>query len=231
MFSETLLPPAKIKVKKIIQTNKTQFSNWEGREGKELKILGTEKEDSVEVWGQLFKALVAGIWLRTAHKYIFLFPLKKPRLRSQWCVTGCTPTENFTEVMSDVQDACRAFLQTRPMVHTAGEPPGWSRLTGHCWRLSKCGSRWDKVQNRLDSTAGLCDRPWRSGNRAGRHLKKRQLGEIPLLPLWFKWETAFKLIICALSPYLGQEPKMQKAWTWLTRKRRNLERGSAQVQF
>lgn len=83
MFSETLLPPAKIKVKKIIQTNKTQFSNWEGREGKELKILGTKKEDSVEVWGQLFKALVAGIWLRTAHKYIFLFPLKKPRLRSQ----------------------------------------------------------------------------------------------------------------------------------------------------
>lgn len=29
MSSETLLPPTKIKVKKIIKTNETQFSNWE----------------------------------------------------------------------------------------------------------------------------------------------------------------------------------------------------------
>lgn len=85
----------KVKKKNQIETKKAQFSNWEGREGKELKILGTEKEDSTEVWGQLFKALVAGIWLRTAHKYMFLFPLKKLRLRSQWCVTGCTPCREF----------------------------------------------------------------------------------------------------------------------------------------
>lgn len=69
------------------------------------------------------------------------------------------------------------------------------------------------MQNRLDSAAGFSDRPHRPGNRAGSHLKKGGLVRFPHFLSDSSGKTALKLIICALSPYLGQEPKMQKAWT------------------
>lgn len=117
---------------------------------------------------------------------MFLFPLKKLRLRSQWCVTGCTPSREFH--WSHVR--CAGCLHSsRPDPWSIQQESHQADLcpTGYSWGLSKCGSRWEKVQNRMDSTTGFSDRPHRSGNRAGSHLKKRQLGEIPLLPLWFKW--------------------------------------------
>lgn len=144
---------------------------------------------------------------------MFLFPLKKPRLRSQWCVTGCTPSREFH--WSHVR--CASCLQGIPQDQTHGlysrrasrqisAPQGTAGHSANAAageKKSKVG--WTPLQSFLTDPAGL-EIGWKSS-------EKRQLGEILLLPLWSKWETVLKLIICALSPYLGQEPKTQRAWT------------------
>lgn len=159
-------------------------TDCKGRQiGERIKSSWHRKKDCKKVCGQLFKALVAGIWLRTVHKYMFLFPLKKLRLRLQWCVTGCTPSREFH--WSHVR--CAGCLQDVPRGQTHGLyseshqadlcPARYSWRD--CWRLSKHGRRWEKVQNRLDSAAGFSDRPHRPGNRAGSHLKKGGLVRFP----------------------------------------------------
>ena len=65
-------------------------------------------------------------------------------------------------------------------------PPGTpGQAAGEAAADAGGGEKW----NRMHSTAGFFDRPHRSGNRAGSHLKTGGSVRFPLLPLSFKWET------------------------------------------
>lgn len=96
--------------------------------------------------------------------------------------------------------------------HQEGPCPTRYPRTG-CWRSSSWCRRcrevqWAALHHRIFwQTPQVCKQGWKSS-------ANRRLCEIPpasfLLQMGNTARTALRLIICAFSPYLGQEPKIQR---------------------
>lgn len=161
-----LLLPRKIKVKKIIKTNNTEFSNCEGQIGERIKNSWHRERRQCRSLGTIiYSPFSWDLAENSTQVYVFISSKETEIEISVMC--DRMHTKQRISLKSCQMCKLSAGHSSRPDPWSIQQESYQADLcpTGYCWTLSKCGSRWEKVQSRLDSIAEFSDRPCRSGNR------------------------------------------------------------------